>query len=163
MDFTEAYADTCSTVGLAAREGNVKVLRKLLKKGRSIDVADNRGWMPIHEAAYHNSVECLRLLIHAGKVNSRYGRLDLQAGLIKKVVIHDLLTVICLPFCNHTVTASVLLRMVRLPTLNYVSMVFELDVYKCCTLYGGACAWLVFIAKLGDVAKVVCCFNLSIW
>ncbi|XP_061288338.1 ankyrin repeat and SOCS box protein 3 isoform X3 [Bos javanicus] len=65
MDFTEAYADTCSTVGLAAREGNVKVLRKLLKKGRSIDVADNRGWMPIHEASYHNSVECLRMLIRA--------------------------------------------------------------------------------------------------
>ncbi|XP_053746668.1 ankyrin repeat and SOCS box protein 3 isoform X2 [Panthera pardus] len=65
MDFTEAYSDTCSTVGLAAREGNVKVLRKLLRKGRSVDVADNRGWMPIHEAAYHNSVECLRMLIHA--------------------------------------------------------------------------------------------------
>nr|BAE01031.1 unnamed protein product [Macaca fascicularis] len=65
MDFTEAYADTCSTVGLAAREGNVKVLRKLLKKGRSVDVADNRGWMPIHEAAYHNSVECLQMLINA--------------------------------------------------------------------------------------------------
>ena len=94
MDFTEAYADTCSTVGLAAREGNVKVLRKLLKKGRSIDVADNRGWMPIHEASYHNSVECLRMLIRAGKVNSPYERLDLHAVLIKKVVIHDLLTVI---------------------------------------------------------------------
>ncbi|XP_037599317.1 ankyrin repeat and SOCS box protein 3 isoform X1 [Cebus imitator] len=65
MDFTEAYADTCSTVGLAAREGNVKVLRKLLRKGRSVDVADNRGWMPIHEAAYHNSVECLQMLINA--------------------------------------------------------------------------------------------------
>lgn len=65
MDFTEAYSDTCSTVGLAAREGNVKVLRKLLKKGRSTDVADNRGWMPIHEAAYHNSIECLRILIRA--------------------------------------------------------------------------------------------------
>ncbi|XP_006873616.1 PREDICTED: ankyrin repeat and SOCS box protein 3 [Chrysochloris asiatica] len=65
MDFTEAYSNTCSAVGLAAREGNVKVLRKLLKKGCSVDVADNRGWMPIHEAAYHNSVECLRLLIHS--------------------------------------------------------------------------------------------------
>nr|XP_020024173.1 ankyrin repeat and SOCS box protein 3 [Castor canadensis] len=65
MDFTEAYSDTCSTVGLAAREGNVKILRKLLKKGRCVDVADNRGWMPVHEAAYHNSVECLRMLIHA--------------------------------------------------------------------------------------------------
>ncbi|XP_029793204.1 ankyrin repeat and SOCS box protein 3 [Suricata suricatta] len=65
MDFTEAYSDTCSTVGLAAREGNVKVLRRLLRKKHSVDVADNRGWMPIHEAAYHNSVECLRMLIHA--------------------------------------------------------------------------------------------------
>ncbi|XP_029414483.1 ankyrin repeat and SOCS box protein 3 isoform X1 [Nannospalax galili] len=65
MDFTEAYSDTCSTVGLAAREGNVKILRKLLKRGRSVDVADNRGWMPIHEAAYHNSIECLQMLIHA--------------------------------------------------------------------------------------------------
>ncbi|XP_006881078.1 PREDICTED: ankyrin repeat and SOCS box protein 3 [Elephantulus edwardii] len=65
MDFREAYSNTCSAVGLAAREGNVKVLRKLLKRGRSVDVADNRGWMPIHEAAYHNSVECLRMLIHA--------------------------------------------------------------------------------------------------
>ncbi|XP_054584257.1 ankyrin repeat and SOCS box protein 3 isoform X2 [Eptesicus fuscus] len=65
MDFSEAYSDTCSTVGLAAREGNVQVLRKLLKKGRSVDVADNRGWMPIHEAAYHNSIECLRMLINA--------------------------------------------------------------------------------------------------
>ncbi|EHB05706.1 Ankyrin repeat and SOCS box protein 3 [Heterocephalus glaber] len=64
MDFTEAYSDTCSTVGLAVREDNVKILRKLLKKGRSIDVADNRGWMPIHEAAYHNSIECLQILIH---------------------------------------------------------------------------------------------------
>lgn len=68
MDFTEAYSSTCSTVGLAAREGNVKILRKLLKKGRSVDVADNRGWMPIHEAAYHNSVECLQMLLHTGKV-----------------------------------------------------------------------------------------------
>ncbi|XP_072597370.1 ankyrin repeat and SOCS box protein 3 isoform X2 [Vulpes vulpes] len=72
MDFTEAYSDTCSTVGLAAREGNVKVLRKLLKKGRSVDVADNRGWMPIHEAAYHNSVECLRMLIHAVDSSENY-------------------------------------------------------------------------------------------
>lgn len=75
MDFTEAYSSTCSAVGIAAREGNVKILRKLLKKGRSVDVADNRGWMPIHEAAYHNSVECLQMLIQTGKVNARHERL----------------------------------------------------------------------------------------
>ncbi|XP_043367847.1 ankyrin repeat and SOCS box protein 3 isoform X3 [Dermochelys coriacea] len=65
MDFTEAYSDRCSSVGLAAREGNVKNLRKLIKQGYSVDVPDNRGWMPIHEAAFHNSSECLKLLINA--------------------------------------------------------------------------------------------------
>ncbi|XP_072713688.1 ankyrin repeat and SOCS box protein 3 isoform X1 [Ciconia boyciana] len=65
MDFTEAYSDRCSAVGLAARKGNVKMLRKLMKQGYSIDVPDNRGWVPIHEAAAHNSSECLRLLVRA--------------------------------------------------------------------------------------------------
>ncbi|XP_009584250.1 PREDICTED: LOW QUALITY PROTEIN: ankyrin repeat and SOCS box protein 3-like [Fulmarus glacialis] len=68
MDFTEAYSDRCSAVGLAAREGNVKMLRKLIKQGYqgySMDVPDNRGWVPIHEAAAHNSSECLRLLVRA--------------------------------------------------------------------------------------------------
>ncbi|NXS94511.1 ASB3 protein, partial [Jacana jacana] len=65
MDFTEAYSDRCSAVGLAAREGNVTTLKKLIKQGYSIDVPDNRGWVPIHEAAAHNSSECLRLLICA--------------------------------------------------------------------------------------------------
>ncbi|KAF1466283.1 Ankyrin repeat and SOCS box protein 3, partial [Eudyptes chrysocome] len=65
MDFTEAYSDRCSAVGLAAREGNVKMLRRLIKQGYSLDVPDNRGWVPIHEAAAHNSSECLRLLLGA--------------------------------------------------------------------------------------------------
>ncbi|KFP70703.1 PREDICTED: ankyrin repeat and SOCS box protein 3-like [Acanthisitta chloris] len=65
MDFTEAYSDRCSAVGLAAREGNVEILRKLINQGYSIDVPDNRRWVPIHEAAAHNSSECLKLLIDA--------------------------------------------------------------------------------------------------
>ncbi|XP_068796082.1 ankyrin repeat and SOCS box protein 3 isoform X2 [Struthio camelus] len=82
MDFTEAYSDRCSAVGLAAREGNVKMLRKLIKRGYSIDVPDNRGWMPIHEAAVHNSSECLRLLICAAVENGHSGivKLLLQYG-----------------------------------------------------------------------------------
>ncbi|XP_027754010.1 ankyrin repeat and SOCS box protein 3 [Empidonax traillii] len=65
MDFTEAYSDRCSAVGLAAREGKVEILRKLIDQGYSIDVPDNRRWLPIHEAAAHNSSECLRLLLGA--------------------------------------------------------------------------------------------------
>ncbi|KAG8123076.1 hypothetical protein E2320_018498 [Naja naja] len=65
MDFTEAYSDRCSAVGLAAREGNIKLLKKLVRKGYSVDVSDNRGWMAIHEAAFQNRNECLKLLIQA--------------------------------------------------------------------------------------------------
>ena len=31
--------------------------------GRAVDVKDNRGWMPLHEAAYHGNTECLALLL----------------------------------------------------------------------------------------------------
>ncbi|NWY04887.1 ASB3 protein, partial [Nothoprocta ornata] len=80
MDFTEAYSDRCSAVGLAAREGNVKMLRKLIKEGYSIDVPDNRGWMPIHEAAVRNSGECLRLLIRAAP-SEKYLRAETFEGM----------------------------------------------------------------------------------
>ncbi|KAM6464648.1 ankyrin repeat and SOCS box protein 3 isoform 1-T1 [Liasis olivaceus] len=65
MDFLEAYPDRCSAVALAAREGSIKHLKKLIKQGYSIDVPDNRGWMAIHEAAFQNTNECLKLLIQA--------------------------------------------------------------------------------------------------
>ncbi|KAM6432763.1 ankyrin repeat and SOCS box protein 3 [Rhynochetos jubatus] len=70
MDFTEAYSSWCSAVGLAARKGDAETLRKLMEQGYSIDVPDNRGWMPIHEAAAHNSVECLKLLVRAAPADN---------------------------------------------------------------------------------------------
>ncbi|KAG2467169.1 ASB3 protein, partial [Polypterus senegalus] len=70
MNFGEAYRDTCSVVGIAAREDNHKVLEKLIKQGRRINIADNRGWMPTHEAAYSDSHKSLRLLIKAGNSSS---------------------------------------------------------------------------------------------
>ncbi|NXD10516.1 ASB3 protein, partial [Nothocercus nigrocapillus] len=80
MDFTEAYSDRCSAVGLAARKGDVKMLRKLIEEGYSIDVPDNRGWMPIHEAAVRNSGECLRLLIRAAP-SERYLQAETFEGM----------------------------------------------------------------------------------
>uniref|UniRef100_A0A8C4XBK9 Ankyrin repeat and SOCS box containing 3 n=1 Tax=Erpetoichthys calabaricus TaxID=27687 RepID=A0A8C4XBK9_ERPCA len=70
MNFGEAYRDTCSVVGIAAREDNHKVLEKLIKQGRRINIADNRGWMPTHEAAYSDAHKSLRLLIKAGNSSS---------------------------------------------------------------------------------------------
>ncbi|XP_072031055.1 dynein axonemal heavy chain 12-like [Amphiura filiformis] len=63
MDFTEAYSDRCSSVGHAARIGNVSALTKLIQSGSSVDVKDNRGWTPLHEAAAHGQLKCVQLLI----------------------------------------------------------------------------------------------------
>ncbi|XP_040207564.1 ankyrin repeat and SOCS box protein 3 isoform X2 [Rana temporaria] len=70
MDFSEAYTDRCSSVGHVARRGDIKSLRNLIKKGCSVDVPDNRGWMPIHEAAFSSSAQCLQLLISAASSKS---------------------------------------------------------------------------------------------
>ncbi|XP_026858412.2 ankyrin repeat and SOCS box protein 3 isoform X1 [Electrophorus electricus] len=65
MDFTECYQDTCSTVALAARRGDSRRVSKLIKKGYSVDVKDNRGWTALHEAAASGSSECVRFLLGA--------------------------------------------------------------------------------------------------
>ncbi|XP_042877702.1 ankyrin repeat and SOCS box protein 3-like [Penaeus japonicus] len=62
MDFTEAYDDTSSSIGLAARLGDSQLLQELLQKGYPANGHDNRGWQPLHEAAYNGHVECVRLL-----------------------------------------------------------------------------------------------------
>ncbi len=63
MDFTESYLDTCSSVALAARAGNVEALERLIRQGKSLNQQDNRGWRPIHEAAFWGNSQCLRILL----------------------------------------------------------------------------------------------------
>lgn len=63
MLFTECYQDTCSAVALAARRGESRLLQKLLRKGHSVDVKDNRGWCALHEAAAEGHAQCVRLLL----------------------------------------------------------------------------------------------------
>ncbi|XP_068249187.1 ankyrin repeat and SOCS box protein 3-like [Palaemon carinicauda] len=63
MDFTEAYDDTSTSVGMAARVGNIALLQELLHNGSPTNGHDNRGWRPLHEAADGGHVECVRLLL----------------------------------------------------------------------------------------------------
>uniref|UniRef100_A0A914XV37 Uncharacterized protein n=1 Tax=Plectus sambesii TaxID=2011161 RepID=A0A914XV37_9BILA len=63
MDFTESYLNRCSNVGLACRVGDCESLRRLLESGAPADVRDNRGWYPVHEAAYGLHADCINLLI----------------------------------------------------------------------------------------------------
>lgn len=63
MDFTEAYPDTTSPVALAARTGDLNKLRRLVSRGKSTEIQDNRGWRAIHEAAFWGQTECLNFLL----------------------------------------------------------------------------------------------------
>lgn len=57
------YRDSCSPVGAAAREGDCELLYRLIQEGKPMDVRDNRGWSPLHEAAAHNSAKCMKVLL----------------------------------------------------------------------------------------------------
>ncbi|XP_036428328.1 ankyrin repeat and SOCS box protein 3 isoform X1 [Colossoma macropomum] len=72
MDFTECYEDTCSAVALAARQGDGRRVQKLLRRGYSVDVKDNRGWNALHEAAASGSAQCVRLLLSAAASSEDY-------------------------------------------------------------------------------------------
>jgi ankyrin repeat/SOCS box protein 3 len=49
MNFNEQWMDSCSSVANAVRISDLKLLRKLLRDGKEVDVADNRGFRPLHE------------------------------------------------------------------------------------------------------------------
>lgn len=65
MDFTESYPDSSSSVALAVRRGDVDTLKRLIERGKSVEILDNRGYRPIHEAAYWNQGDCLKLLLES--------------------------------------------------------------------------------------------------
>lgn len=63
MDFTECYGDTVSSVAAAARTGSWQQVRRLIKRGFSVDCRDNRGWNALHEAAASGSKECVKEIL----------------------------------------------------------------------------------------------------
>uniref|UniRef100_A0A8C9W5W4 Ankyrin repeat and SOCS box containing 3 n=1 Tax=Scleropages formosus TaxID=113540 RepID=A0A8C9W5W4_SCLFO len=71
MDFTECHQHTCSVVALATRQADHALVRKLIEEGYGVDVRDNRGWNPLHEAASCGAHKVARLLL--GAVRSRCG------------------------------------------------------------------------------------------
>ncbi|XP_054455211.1 ankyrin repeat and SOCS box protein 3-like isoform X1 [Anoplopoma fimbria] len=65
MDFTEFYGATDSSVAEAARSGCRKQVRRLIKRGFSVDCRDIRGWNALHEAAAAGSKECVQEIVSA--------------------------------------------------------------------------------------------------
>ena len=69
MDFKERYDYSCSAVGWASRNGDVELLRRYLQEGKDYCVKDNRGWFPIHEAAFYGHTECVEELLKVACCN----------------------------------------------------------------------------------------------
>ena len=46
--------------------GIVNLVILMLCAGHPVDVTDNRGWQPLHEAAAGNYVACLELILQNG-------------------------------------------------------------------------------------------------
>ncbi|XP_019730132.1 ankyrin repeat and SOCS box protein 3 isoform X2 [Hippocampus comes] len=65
MDFSACYEDSVSSVAAAARLGNKRRMRYLIRQGHTVDLADNRGWRAIHEAAAAGRVGCLKEILSA--------------------------------------------------------------------------------------------------
>lgn len=72
MDFSEIYPDTCSSVALAARKGDLSLMELLVGQGKSFSTKDNRGWMPLHEAAYWDNADCLHFITHLSIIHFIY-------------------------------------------------------------------------------------------
>lgn len=51
------------TTGVAARVGDLHGLQRMIWDGRPVDVFDNRGWSPLHEAAFKGFSGCLEFLL----------------------------------------------------------------------------------------------------
>lgn len=73
MDFTECYSDTVSSVAAAARSGNREQVRRLIRRGFSVDSRDNRGWNALHEAAVSGITSCVRKILSAAAADSSCG------------------------------------------------------------------------------------------
>ncbi|XP_047534869.1 tonsoku-like protein isoform X1 [Vanessa atalanta] len=59
---------------VACISGNKLLVERLLGKGHPVNVRDNAGWLPLHEACIHGRLEVGRLLIrHGASVNDRGG------------------------------------------------------------------------------------------
>jgi len=66
MDFTYVRPETVSTASSAARTGDLETLSSIVEDteegDRGWQAVDNRGWGPLHHAAYMGQQECVKLL-----------------------------------------------------------------------------------------------------
>uniref|UniRef100_A0A023GLC2 Alpha-latrotoxin n=1 Tax=Amblyomma triste TaxID=251400 RepID=A0A023GLC2_AMBTT len=83
MDFTEVWNNTRSTVSVAVVSSDVTALKEMIDSGKPVDVQDNRGWRPLHEAAAAGcSVEALDLLLNHADTDINWRTFEGETALL---------------------------------------------------------------------------------
>ncbi|KAG8449090.1 hypothetical protein GDO86_015952 [Hymenochirus boettgeri] len=54
-----------NTIELTIINGDVQALNDMMKAGKKLCESNKDGWLPLHEAAYYGSLECVKLLLKA--------------------------------------------------------------------------------------------------
>ncbi|KOB64744.1 Uncharacterized protein OBRU01_23738, partial [Operophtera brumata] len=74
MENSEDEQSSADEEGRASISGNKLLVERLLAKGHPVNVRDNAGWLPLHEACIHGRLEVANLLInHGANMNDRGG------------------------------------------------------------------------------------------
>ncbi|XP_021926529.1 ankyrin repeat and SOCS box protein 3-like isoform X2 [Zootermopsis nevadensis] len=100
MQFNEANPLAASCLGIAARVGNEKAVQKLLKGGRHVNIGDNRGWTPLHEAAAASNIGCLHLLLKKGRRYVNQRTMEGETPLLLACMHQDSMELVCM-LLNH--------------------------------------------------------------
>lgn len=50
----------------AIDNGNLEIVKLMIKKNTNLNHADSSGWTPLHIAAMHNDLEMVKILVHKG-------------------------------------------------------------------------------------------------
>jgi len=142
MNFSEVYEDSVSLVSKAVQLGHADILKQLLEQDKDYCVHDNRGWYPIHEAAWHGHVKCVQLLLHAAALNGDdpleiwplpYDPNDGSPLAMAASRNHENVVKVLLPIYGKDEPGSILLKAVAFPHILLLllkSHLFDIN-YKC--------------------------------